>query len=180
MKYNRQFHNRHSIRLKEFDYSQPGAYFFTAVTKERESLFGMISDGEMHLNKLGDIVQAAWMDLPNHYPYLELGTFMIMPNHVYGIVVLTVGAGLGPAPTVEPTPTPFRYGLPEIIRAFKSFSARWVNEYLGATGHSLWQRNYYEHVIRDQKEWERIHQYIESNPLQWEQDRENSTYQKQS
>jgi REP element-mobilizing transposase RayT len=137
----------------------------------------------MDLNEPGRIVLAAWMDLPNHYPYLELGTFVIMPNHVHGIVVFTVetnninhnvGAGLRPAPTPDPNR---RHGLPEIMRAFKSFSARRVNEYLGAMGHPLWQRNYYEHVIRDEKEWDRIRQYVDSNPLRWEQDHENPAYQ---
>jgi REP element-mobilizing transposase RayT len=70
-----------------------------------------------------------------------------------------------------------RHGLPEIMRAFKSFSARRVNEYLGTMGHPLWQRNYFEHVIRDEKEWDRIRQYVESNPLRWEQDHENPAYQ---
>lgn len=171
-----QSHHRHSIRLKGYDYSQPGAYFSTVVTAARASLFGDIADGNMHVNETGEIVLAVWRDLPNHYPFLQLGTFVVMPNHVHGIVVLTVdvGAGLRPAPTDRPAPTiGDRYGLPEIVRAFKSFSARRVNAFLGKAGHSLWQRNYYEHVIRDEREWERLHRYIESNPSQWEQDHEN-------
>ncbi len=163
------------------------------MTTGRTNLFGKIANGVMDLNEPGRIVLAAWMDLPNHYPYLDLGTFVIMPNHVHGIVVFTeetndanhvVGAGLRPAPTTTPastsTPTTIpmrRHGLSEIMRAFKSFSARRVNEYLDAIGHPLWQRNYYEHVIRDEKEWNRIRQYIESNPLRWEQDHENPAYQ---
>jgi putative transposase len=172
--------------LKEYDYSQPGAYFFTVVTSGRTSLFGKIVNGEMDLDEPGRIVLAAWMDLPIHYPYLELGTFVIMPNHVHGIVAFTaetndtthVMAGLRPAPTPAYTnASKHQHGLPEIIRAFKSFSARRVNEYLGAMGHPLWQRNYYEHVIRDEKEWDRIRQYIEFNPLRWEQDHKNPAYQ---
>ena len=178
MKYNRQLHHRHSIRLKEYDYSQPGAYFFTVVTTGRTSLFGKIVNGEMDLNELGRIVLAAWMDLPNHYPYIELGTFVIMPNHVHGIVVFTTETNDANHVVAGLRPTPMRrHGLPEIMRAFKSFSARRVNEDLGTMGHPLWQRNYYEHVIRDEKEWDRIRQYVESNPLRWEQDHENPAYQ---
>ena len=154
MNYDPLIHHRHSIRIKNFDYSGPGAYFFTVVTMNRVVLFGEVIHGEMHLNEIGRIILSAWMDLPNHYLFLELGAFLVMPNHVHAVVILTedarVGTGLRPAPTVN------RHGLPEIVRAFKSFSARRVNEYLGTPGHAVWQRNYYEGIIRDQEERDRI------------------------
>jgi REP element-mobilizing transposase RayT len=173
-----QKHHRRSIRLKGYDYASAGAYFVTIVTYQRECVFGEIVNGEMRLNEVGKIVEKTWNDLPNHYSNVELGAFCIMPNHVHGIIILidttvgaghVVGAGLRPAPT----PTTKHHGLPEIVRAFKSFSARHVNEHLHSPGISLWQRNYYEHIIRDNNEHNRIHLYIESNPANWMNDEEN-------
>jgi len=180
-KFDPQKHHRRSIRLKGYDYTQPGAYFVTIVTHNRECLFGEIVNGEMVLNEIGKIVKQAWNDLIDHYPNIELGAFCIMPNHVHCIIILVdpfvvgagvVGAGLRPAPT-EATIKP--HGLPEIVRAFKSFSARHVNDFLKSPGVPLWQRNYYEHIIRNKDEWNRIHAYIESNPAAWETDDENPT-----
>jgi REP element-mobilizing transposase RayT len=182
MTYDPQRHHRRSIRLKGYDYTQPGAYFVTICTRNRECLFGGIVDGKMRLNPLGDIVAACWHDLPNHYPHVQLDAFVIMPNHVHGIIVLLdpgdVGAGLGPAPTTGGVPTSHPkthrgHGLPEIVRAFKSFSARRINEYRRTPGTPVWQRNYYEHIIRNERSLGRIREYIVNNPLQWELDREN-------
>ena len=170
-KFDPQKHNRRSIRIPGYDYSQPGAYFVTIVTYQRECLFGNVIDGEMRLNENGKIVDHAWHDLPNHYPNLELGTYIIMPNHFHGIIILndTVGAGLRPAPTKPQK----RHGLPEIVRALKSFSARRINERLKSPGTPIWQRNYYDHIIQNDREWNNIHLYIESNPLNWATDEEN-------
>ena len=140
----------------------------------RAALFGEVINGEMCLNELGKIIHSAWMDLPNHYLFLELGTFSVMPNHVHAVVILTedarIGTGLRPAPTVH------RHGLSEIVRAFKSFSGRRLNEYLGTPGHVVWQRNYYERIIRNPEEWGRINRYVEANAIQWEKDKENPLY----
>jgi len=96
-------HHRRSIRLKNYDYSQAGAYFVTICTHGHIHLFGEVVDGEMRLNPFGEIVQAVWFDLPQHYGHVQLDAFVVMPNHVHGIIVLTadpvVGAGLNPAPT---------------------------------------------------------------------------------
>lgn len=193
---------RRSLRLKGYDYTQPGAYFITACTKGRVRLFGQIVAGEMRLNAFGRIVQEAWEDLPNHYPAVELDAFIVMPNHVHGIIILTdidpsppVRAGLKPAPTTleietnaahtgskpaptspasKPIPSPRkRHGLPEIVRAFKTFSARRINERRGKPGTAVWQRSYYEHIIRDKRSLDCIREYIARNPLQWTLDREN-------
>jgi len=173
-KFDPQKHHRRSIRLKGYDYTAAGGYFVTIVTYQRECLFGGIVNKKMVSNEIGQIVEHAWFDLPNHYPNVELGTFCIMPNHIHGIIILndlSVGAGLRPAPTTNPTVK--SHGLPEIVRAFKSFSARRVNEHLDSPGIPLWQRNYYEHIIRDDDDHNRIHLYIESNPSMWEEDEEN-------
>ncbi len=158
---------RKSIRLQEYDYSQPGVYFVTICTQNRECLFGNIGDEKMILNEYGRIVLSCWNDLPNHYSHVRLDAFQIMPNHGHGIIFI-VGAGLKPAPT----PTK-RHGLPEIVRAFKTFSARRINESRRTPGESIWQRNYYDRIIRDEDELNRIREYIIYNPLKWDLDHDN-------
>ena len=158
---------RKSIRLKEYDYSQAGTYFVTICTQDRECLFGQIVDENMILNENGKIVLSCWNDLPNHYSHVRLDAFQIMPNHVHGIIFI-VGAGFKPAPT----PTK-RHGLPEIVRAFKTFSARRINESRRTPGESIWQRNYYNRIIRNEDELNRIREYIIDNPLKWDLDNDN-------
>ena len=172
---------RRALRLRDFDYAQTAAYFVTVCTYRRACLFGDVTDGKMLLHDPGRIVQAAWQALPEHYPHVRVDAFVVMPNHVHGIVILapkdSVGAGLAgagwkPAPT-ESSTIARRHGLPEIVRAFKTFSARRVNAARAAPGTPLWQRNYYEHVVRDADELNRIREYIDLNPVQWAMDREN-------
>lgn len=184
-------HHRRSIRLQGYDYAQAGAYFVTVCTQDRACLFGDIFDGEMRLNTVGWMVHAGWLGLPDHYAGVELDTFVVMPNHFHGIVVIAddrnpglagaglVGAGLKPARTkparTKPVPTTGvrRHGLPEIVRGFKTFSARRINQTRQAPGVSVWQRNYHEHIIRDEASLRRIREYILNNPVQWALDREN-------
>ena len=174
MIYDPKRHHRRSTRLRNFDYSQAGAYFVTVVTTDRNCLLGEIASQEMRLSAFGRLVQSVWYDLPKHYPRLRCDAFAIMPNHIHGVIVLAdvvspgagnVGAGLKPAPT--------GHGLPEIVRAFKTFSARRINEMRGTRGVSVWQRNYFEHVVRKEAELLRIREYVVNNPLQWELDIEN-------
>lgn len=174
-------HHRRSIRLSGYDYSQNGAYFVTVCTQNRDCLFGAVEDGNMVLNSHGQIVFDVWSHLPEHYFHVQLDQFVVMPNHFHGIIVLNrdnVGAGLKPAPTNEivnqnqPGPAKI-HALPEIIRGFKTFSSRQINDMRGAPGDRLWQRNYYEHVIRNESEWNRLRQYIVDNPVRWDIDREN-------
>jgi putative transposase len=135
---------RRSIRLRQYDYRQAGAYFITVVAHGRAALFGDIAGGERRLNEFGEIVERAWASLPEHYLNVQCDAFVIMPNHIHGIIVFdepTVGAGLKPAPTR-------RHGLPEIVRALKTFSARRINEMRHSSGAPVWQRNYYEHIVR--------------------------------
>ena len=203
MRYDPQKHHRQSIRLKGYDYSQPGGYFVTIVAQNRDCLFGEIVEGEMRLSRAGRIVQHAWMDLPNHYPHVALDEFVIMPNHVHGIIVLTdTGRGrsvsgeivvpdkyrdsMEPVPDLDQTcpytidkstrPNKYRHGLPEIVRAFKSFSARRINAMRRSPGVAISQRNYYEHIIRNEAELNGIREYIRYNPTQWESDQENPIY----
>ena len=182
MKYDPAKHHRRSIRLKGYDYTQAGAYFVTICTQDRMCLFGEITEGKMRLNDAGEIVVWTWHDLPNHISNVQLDAFVVMPNHVHGIIVITdpvvvVGAGSEPAPTepapTEPAPTPRMHGLPEIVRQFKTFSARRINDLRGTPGTPVWQRNYYEHIIRDEGSLNRIREYILNNPSRWEMDQEN-------
>ena len=167
---------RKSIRLKDYDYQQPGSYFLTICVQDRECLFGDVVDGEMRLNQYGEIVMRCWNDLPHHYPNVALDVCVVMPNHFHGVVTLTenhgsnsgVGAGLKPAPTSKK-----RHGLSEIVRAFKTFSSRKINALRNTPGIPVWQRNYFERVVRNENELFEIREYIQQNPLKWDLDPEN-------
>ena len=185
-----QKHNRHSIRLKGYDYSSAGMYFVTICIQGRECVLGDVKDGKIILSDYGRIVKKCWNDLPHHYPHIQLDVFIVMPNHVHGIIWImgNVGAGLQPAlirpdgTGLKPAPTKTsqkitRHGLPEIIRAFKTFSARKINQIRNRSGTKFWQRNYYEHIIRDEKELNAIREYIVGNPLNWENDYDNPACQ---
>ena len=102
MTYDPERHHRRSIRLRGYDYSQAGAYFVTACVQSRECLFGAVADGELRLNRYGEIVMRCWDELPAHYPTVELDAFVVMPNHIHGILVLTGAL----APTSPPSPNP--------------------------------------------------------------------------
>jgi REP element-mobilizing transposase RayT len=163
-------HHRRSIRLQEYDYSQDGAYFVTICTSDRACIFGEVIDGTMYLNDAGRIVRAAWDETPDHHPWALLDAFVLMPNHVHGIIVLdgdSLRAGHRPAPTVK------RSSLPDIIRAFKSFSAHKVNAARHTPGVPMWQRGYYEHIIRNEQTLNAMRQYIAHNPANWPADTEN-------
>lgn len=159
-------HHRHSIRLRDYDYSQPGAYFVTVCVKDRKCLFGEVMDGAMRLNDTGRAVQAEWVRLPERFLSVSLDEFVIMPNHLHGII--HVGAPfMAPA---EPGAINRALTLGEMVRTFKAASTRTIRR----SGTSFqWQRNYYEHVIRNENELARVREYIVNNPAQWALDREN-------
>jgi putative transposase len=171
MESNQRLHHHRLTRLKDYDYSQPSGYFITVCTKNRSCLFGVVDNDRVILNQYGEIIQISGLALPEHYHNVELDVFVIMPNHIHGIIFLTdVGAGLKPAPTV---PVCHCHPLPEIVRGFKTFSSRKINGLRNMSGAALWQRNYYEHVIRRDESLEKIREYIETNPLRWALDKEN-------
>lgn len=164
MKYDPEKHHRRSIRLKEFDYSKAGAYYVTFVVHNREHLFGSIVNYEMVLNDAGKMIDKQWNALITRFPNIELDVYQIMPNHFHGIVVL-VGASLVDAPI-----------LGDIIGAFKSIT---THEYIHGVeerhwqrfSKRLWQRNYYEHIIREEADLNRVRNYIQSNPANWDNDK---------
>lgn len=160
-------HDRRTIRYQGYDYSSPGAYFFTICALNHLSLFGDISNikdaiTSMRLNPCGKIVQETWHDLVNHIAGIRLDSFQIMPNHVHGIVII-LGDELIQKPRTE-------FG--EIIRQLKTFSARRINNFTDTPGGQVWQRNYYERVIRDEEELEKFRNYIMDNPRRWAEDSE--------
>jgi len=206
-------HQRRSVRLPEYDYSQPGAYFVTVVTHARLCSLGQIRDGQMCLSIEGKNAQTEWMNLPKHYPNVRLDKFVVMPNHIHGIIWLVetndhgaqpgdVGAGLDyadpinlqaqkpalanredalpggdragflvgtpdilhvhkPAPTgdhnvLPDKPNAKNHALSEIIRGFKTYSARKMNLIHHTTGVPFWQRGFHEHILRGDFELEQI------------------------
>ncbi len=164
--------HRRLLRLPEYDYSQAGAYFVTICVQGRECLLGEVMGGSIHLSDHGKLVRDCWHKLPHHYPNIELDAFVVMPNHVHGVVVL-VGAGL-PRPYNDEIPSPPKQPtLGQIIGYYKYQSTKKINVMWQAPGTRLWQRGYYEHIIRDEKSLSRIREYIVNNPLRWELDREN-------
>jgi REP element-mobilizing transposase RayT len=184
-RYNPDKHHRRSIRLKGYDYTAAGAYFITICTHQRECLFGIIEDSEMRLNQLGQIVQFHWLNLPRHHSHVQLDEFIVMPNHFHGIIWLggmdckggfSKESSISPQElNAKPAPTRIstnakRHGVPEIVRGFKTFSARRINQIRKRTGIPVWQRNYYEHIIRDDRALHNIRQYIQNNLLSWRQD----------
>ena len=181
MKYDPDKHHRRSIRLQGYDYTQAGAYFITICVQYRECVLGDIVNGEIHLSEWGQVVQTEWDQLPRRFPNIETDAFAIMPNHIHGIVMIPGRWGTaGRAPTHRaPTVTVERFGqplpgsIPTIVRSFKSAITKRINALRGTPGVPFWQRNYWEHVVRDENDLNRIRQYIENNPLRWHEDQLN-------
>lgn len=164
------------MRLPGYDYSQPGWYFVTVCTKNRREIFGNVEDGQLCLNKLADAVRKCWFDLPNHYQCI-LDAFIIMPNHIHGIIVIpeslppTAGRGLNPR--LRQGDTRHIYPLTEIVRGFKTFSASAINRINGTPGARLWQTSFHEHVLRGNNDIVNVREYIRLNPEKWDQDSNN-------
>jgi REP element-mobilizing transposase RayT len=185
MPYAPEKHHRRSIRLKEYDYTQPGAYYITLCTKARQCLFGDVVKGEMHLNSLGNIAFTCWQTIPDHLPHVELDVFVIMPNHLHGILVISdtlIRARQCRAPTIEQNhiPKTEKFGkpvsgsIPTVIRSYKSAVTKRINAICNTKYTSLiWQRDLYEHISRDEASVHNIRRYIVENPWRWADDPEN-------
>ena len=216
MKYNPDIHNRKSIRLKGYDYSQPGAYFITLCCEKREHFFGRIVNGNLLLNEFGKIVTAEWLKTPIIRPNISLGDFVVMPNHFHAVVFInrrgesrrgelqfapTVDDNatepLQFAPTVDDNATesnhvgelqfvhaenigtPFKspsQTIGAIIRGFKGSVTNQINTIRQCKGCKIWERNYFERIIRDEEESCRISQYIIENPSNWNEDEFNGIF----
>ncbi len=150
--------------------------FFTTVVKGRECLFGNIMSGEMILNDLSMIVRDEWKNSFELRSNIKPDQYVIMPNHFHGTVWITPARSRGTArraPTTEQFGKPVSGSLPTFIRAFKSATTRRINQLRNTQGTQIWQRNYYEHVIRNETELRKLREYILNNPKKWEIDREN-------
>ena len=170
-------HQRKSIRLPGYDYSQAGYYFVTICCDQRQCMFGDIVDGAMQLNPFGEIVSETYQ-LLSRYSHVNLDEWIVMPNHFHGIIVLADKPCRGVsrnAPTVNSDIQPIncepkRKPLGRLIGVFKTVSTKNINIICGTPGAKVWQRNYYEHIIRNETSLNKIRQYIVNNPLSWQND----------
>ena len=162
-------HRRKSIRLKEYDYSSAGWYFVTICVQKRECVLGHVSKGDAVLSQIGRTVRECWEWLPQQYPYVDLDECVIMPNHLHGIIIINDNRRKGGSRTA---PTEVK-SLGGLIGAFKTVSTKRVRQEYGSYAGPLWQRSYYEHVIRNDADLIRIRQYIINNPACWDTDEEN-------
>ena len=165
-------------RLKDFDYSESGYYFITICTNDRVEIFGNIVDGKMLLNTCGKIIQKQWLWLSAQYDYIKLDQYVVMPNHIHGIIIIDKnGYGdnrCGDNPRIVPTDTiynPRKNLLSKTICAFKTTSSKLIHR--AGIPDFKWQRSFYDHIIRNEKSLLKIREYIINNPLKWEYDSEN-------
>lgn len=190
-KYNPNIHQRKSIRLKGYDYSQAGLYFITICCQDRICRFGKIENDIMILNDAGKIADECWLEIPQHFPNAMLHEHIVMPNHVHGIVELTNASNVGVQnfePLQENNPitvgaenflplqqrhNEFQKMIPRsigsIVKGFKIGVTKWFHA--NTNIESVWQRNYHEHIIRNEQSYHRIAQYIINNPAKWQEDK---------
>ncbi|MDP1715067.1 MAG: hypothetical protein Q8L41_10015 [Anaerolineales bacterium] len=189
-KFDPQKHHRHSIRLNEYDYSQAGAFYVTIVTWHRECLLGEIVNGEMKLNNAGKIVQWKWLELPKRLQYVELGAYVVMPNHFHGILYFleyvgatrqgltntnsdTIPLQTKTTDSIDGSPLPRGpkpASMGAIMSQFKSRATKRLWKIPELNNTPIWQRNYYEHIIRNEQDLQNKTDYIEANPILWDKD----------
>lgn len=213
---------RRTIRIPEYDYTQQGAYFITICTHRKENIFGEIKSGKMKLSPLGEIAYYQWLHLPKRFSNINLDTFVIMPNHIHGIIIIIKNNNPTPRrgeagenrhgsppkipispvypeimflacegspdlsnrvssqalksnsfpPTISPSPHGTVPGsISAIIQNYKSLTSRKINTLLRSKNNAVWQRNFYEHIIRDETDYDRIVEYIDNNPISWSDDK---------
>lgn len=180
-------HHRRSIRLEGYAYTLPGVYFVTMISYRRVCIFGEIVKGMVELSLVGDLVKNCWLSIPNHFESTNLDEYVLMPNHLHGIIFINESRGKGKAFAKDnidnddpllANALPLRQvgtqsgSLNAIVQNFKSVSTRLVNKSYFKPGNKIWQRNYYERIIRNERELNAIRQYICDNPLNWERDEE--------
>lgn len=181
-------HHRRSIRLKGYDYSQAGLYFVTICCQDRECLFGAVENDEMILNDAGKIAKQCWLDVPEHFPNVVLHEYVIMPNHVHGIIEIVetvVGANIVGAKNFSPLHSPRQQHssqrqqpterprgtsktIGSMVRGFKIGVTKWMRQ--NTKTYDVWQRNYYESIIWNEQSYNRISEYIKNNPKNWQLD----------
>jgi len=182
MSYNPEKHHRRSIRLKGYDYSQPGWYFVTICIQNREMILGNIENGMMILINIGKIINHHWQRQPHIFKNIELDRYQIMPNHLHGIIHIAgvkhsekhisekLNDSGGNASPLQPPHGTVPGSLGAIMQNFQSVTARKINKIRKTPAARLWQRNYYDHIIRDENDYLTHWRYIEENPMKWHED----------
>ena len=169
-----QFPNRKRIRLKDYDYSKPGNYFVTINTKDDILQLSSIKKERIELSEAGKIVDNAWIELPKHYTNCELDEYIIMPDHFHGIIKLNECREMFVTISAKNEKTNrTNHGLPEIIRGFKTFSSKAINEKIKPDQKFRWQKSYHDRIIRNEYELNNVRKYILENPINWEYDKNN-------
>ena len=169
---------RRSIRLQGYDYTRAGAYYLTVCAHATAPSFGTVDGDRVRLTVVGEAAAACWLAIPDHFPGVDLDAFVVMPDHLHAVVVIggTAGDGRGTACRArtagggggrEAFGRPVAGSVPTIVRSAKGAATKAVNELLGTPGRPLWHRNYFEHVIRNERSLERIRAYIMENPARW-------------
>jgi putative transposase len=177
--------NRKQNRLKNYDYSQQGMYFVTICTKNREYLFGEIENGKMILNGVGEIANKCWLEIPNHFPHVFLDEFVVMPNHIHGVIeiknvgnnIKNVGnniknVGNNNYCSLHPWQTVWSKSISSAVRGFKIGVTKWCRR--NDWKKFAWQKSFHDRIIRNEKELNKIREYIFKNPQNWETDRNNN------
>ncbi|MFY9804437.1 MAG: transposase [Candidatus Acidiferrales bacterium] len=175
--------NRRSIRLRAFDYSQRASYFVTIATHNSKHIFGEIILNQMKLSRIGQIVSECWTEIPDHFPAIVLGESIVMPNHIHGVIVIRARARhavplQSQAESVEAFGRPRVASIPTVVRSFKSAVSLRARKALAQPTMQVWQRNYFERVIRGEREFSKVRKYILQNPARWEWEKAafNDTY----
>jgi putative transposase len=169
MPYNPDIHHRRSIRLQGYDYAQPGAYFVTICAHYETPAFSTIHDGNVALTEIGKIIERCWHALPRFFSTIALDAYVIMPDHFHGIIIIK---NQNTCTISEPAPSTFCHGtvagaLGAMIQNFKSVSTRKINQQAQIRGRTVWQRNYFERIIRNEAGLNAARQYIADNPIKW-------------
>ena len=165
------YKQKKQYRLSAYDYSQEGGYFVTICTKDKQIYFGDVVDGCMKLSRIGEIAKQFWLQIPIHFKSVVLDEFVIMPNHIHGIILITDRRNVPRhVPTTGIRPLA-KDSLSSIINHYKGNVRRWCNK--NGFEPFSWQPRFYDHVIRDEKSLSKIRQYITNNPPKWEIDKNN-------
>ncbi|MBZ4660580.1 MAG: hypothetical protein JG766_2503 [Desulfacinum sp.] len=175
-------HRRRPMRLPGYDYSRPGAYFVTLCTHRKIPLFGRVEDGRMVLNAAGRVAERCWLDIPGHFPQVRLDQYVVMPNHLHGILWIVRGTRAQREPVGANNHSPLQGNgmsrargtsktVGSVVRGFKIGVTKWFRQ--NTNIRTVWQRNYYEHVIRNDQSLQQIREYIRDNPIRWDLDPEN-------
>jgi putative transposase len=170
--------SRRSVRLPKYDYSNVEMYFATICSSERRCIFGRVHANNVVLTPLGEIIRNCWTEIPHHFPNIKIETYVVMPNHIHGILTIQTklpndNQQVKSTVSMEAFGKPRQGSLPTIIRSFKSAVSKRARESGSVSSEPIWQKGYYEHVIRNTKEYVEITNYILQNPARWADDEDN-------